>query len=575
MEQRPTAMIGALLGVLLAFPITAIFYLAESTANLPFLPADLMNWLIPFIPGDLITFGINLMVDIILALDLGREDVVAKFFETLTASAIFIGLLAGLAFVYRVYIFDFVKDRLPSPLGGVLVALVLALPLAIISDVELTGDNPFYSGRSLALRSAWNIALVLLWGALMHLAIERYMNLKDSVPENKDLKSTSSATSMDEVPSTRPLPAEIVDVPSNRPMVQKLSRRRFLVQVGGTSAAVTVIGAGLGSLLEESEAIIAAEQQDFSFQNFPNQGASVEPAPGTRPEYTPLEDHYRIDINSASPPEVDADTWRLQITGLVVAPTEFTLDQIRNDFDSMNQYVTLSCISNRIGGSLISTIGWTGVSMQDILDVVRPREDATHIRITSADGFWEYIALDLIREDRRVMLCYAWDEKLLLQKHGFPLRIYIPDRYGMKQPKWIVEMEFVNEWDEGYWVERGWSREALVQTTSVIDTVAVNEAYTDENGQSYIPVGGIAYSGDKGISKVEISLNDGEWVEAELRTPLSETTWVIWRYDWPLQEGEQRFAVRCYDGSGGLQVTEQRRNKPNGATGTHTFEASV
>lgn len=562
---------NALLAALCGLPIAAIFYLGESVAELPFLPADFMNWLIPFIPGDLITFGISTMVDLIIFLGLGREDVVAKLFESVMAGAILVGILGGVGALMGEILHSKRARQLPSPLVGLLLGIAVAIPLAIISDDQLTGDNPFYSGQDLATRTAWVLGIVGLWGMITQLVMMRSPEATAETTEQAETPTVPLPDTTD-TPPTRPAEQAFnpITVPVTRASVQKLSRRQFLIQVGGTTAAITVIGAGLGEWLQKDPEIIAADQADFSFLTFPNANARVMPAPGTRPEYTPIENHYRIDINSSSPPSIDGDAWRLTIDGLVANPTRYQLSQLQNDFTPMNQYVTISCISNRIGGSLIGTTGWTGVSMQDILDEVQPSPEATHIRITSADGFWEFIELDLIREDPRVMLCYAWNEELLREKHGFPLRIYIPDRYGMKQPKWITELEFVDAWGQGYWVERGWSAQAIVQTTSVVDTVAVNDRF-EVDGQTYIPVGGIAYAGARGISKVEVRVDDGEWTEAQLRTPLSDLTWVVWRYDWLLQAGEHTFEVRCYDETGTLQVEEVRANKPSGATGIHSL----
>lgn len=560
-----------LLAALVGLPVAAFFYLGESVAELPFLPADFMNWIIPFIPGDLITFGISTMVDLIIFLGLGREDVVAKLFESLMA----VGIFAGILGVVGVAIGEALRSKrlksLPTPVLGFFVGAIVAIPLAIISDNQLTGDNPFYSGPDFAIRTAWIVGMLGLWGMIAQVILIRGHGAEAVTTAIQQPIPTNEATAA--VLESAPVSNPIV-VPITRASVQKINRRQFLIQVGGTTAAFTVIGAGLGELLREREAIVAADQVNFSFLNFPNANASVLPAFGTRPEYTPIEDHYRIDINTSGPPSVDGEAWRLTIKGLVENPTEYTLQQLQNDFSPLNQYVTISCISNRIGGSLIGTTGWTGVSLQDVLDEVRPSPEATHIRITSADGFWEYVDLDVIREDRRVMLCYAWNEELLREKHGFPLRIYIPDRYGMKQPKWITELEFVDSWGRGYWVERGWSPQALVQATSVVDTVAVNNRF-EQDGQTFIPVGGIAYAGARGISKVEVRVDGRDWVEAQLRQPLSELTWTLWRYDWPLEAGDHTFEVRCYDGEGTLQIEETRANKPNGATGIHALSQSI
>jgi hypothetical protein len=142
----------------------------------------------------------------------------------------------------------------------------------------------------------------------------------------------------------------------------------------------------------------------------------------------------------------------------------------------------------------------------------------------------------------------------------------------MKQPKWITGIEVIDEYREGYWVERGWDEIAQVKATSVIDTVAV-DAIIAEGSQRSVPVGGIAFSGARGISKVEVRVDGGPWEPAQLRSPLSETTWVIWRYEWPFEAGEHTFEVRCTEGDGTPQIEESSKSRPSGATGIHSRDA--
>jgi hypothetical protein len=184
------------------------------------------------------------------------------------------------------------------------------------------------------------------------------------------------------------------------------------------------------------------------------------------------------------------------------------------------------------------------------------------------------VDIESIMNDARIMLTYAWDGQPLTEGHGFPLRIYIPDYFGMKQPKWITRIEVVADYEEGYWVRRGWDEVARMRATSVIDTVAVDAIY-EENGVMLVPIGGIAHAGARGIAKVEVQVDEGEWVEAALRAPLSETTWVIWRYDWPFTEGRHTFAVRCTESSGAPQIEDSAPPRPSGATGIHTRSAAV
>ncbi|MBZ0294276.1 MAG: molybdopterin-dependent oxidoreductase, partial [Anaerolineae bacterium] len=290
------------------------------------------------------------------------------------------------------------------------------------------------------------------------------------------------------------------------------------------------------------------------------------------PEYTPVEDHYRIDISSR-PPEIDGASYMLPITGLVDNPLELNLDDLRA-YESQDQYVTLACISNRLGGDLTSTTKWTGVSLQKVMADLGLQENARYLRIYSADGFDETLSIELINEDERIMLAYDWDNSPLPIRNGYPLRVYIPDRYGMKQPKWITEIEVVENYDEGYWVRRGWDEIAQMRTTSVVDTIAT-DSIIRRDGEFYVPVGGIAHAGAREISKVEVQVDEGEWEEAMLRTPLSETTWVIWRYEWQFTEGSHTFRVRAYDGTGTLQITESNSPHPSGATGIDSMTATL
>jgi len=300
----------------------------------------------------------------------------------------------------------------------------------------------------------------------------------------------------------------------------------------------------------------------------PNANAAVRPAPGTRPEFTPLERHYRIDINTI-PPAVDGRQWRLKVNGLVEKPVALTLEDLRR-YAPMHQFITLSCISNPVGGDLIGTQRWTGVSLQRLLPDLQLKPGATHLKIRSADRFYEVVALDAIKADERIMLAYEWDGVPLMREHGFPLRIYIPNVHGMKQPKWIESIEAIDHWEPGFWVERGWNKVAQMHATSVIDTVAVDMTIIGADRRKLVPVGGIAHAGARGISKVEVQVDGGRWEQAELRTPLSQLTWVIWKYDWPFQSGKHTFTVRCYDGNGTPQIATPSPPAPNGATGLHS-----
>ena len=434
---------------------------------------------------------------------------------------------------------------------GLLFGAIVGVPAALMT-VSIT-----QSSASLILVFAWLVALFLAWGFASVWVARRLVLSTSTVYESEDGDSS----------------------------VVVYGRRQFLIRMGAATAAVTVAGVGLGRVLSMSDQTRLEEDLAAAGGNMPGSAAMVElpneddpvkPALGTRPEYTQVRDHYKVFIRS-EPTLIDGATWTLPIVGMVNAPTEFTLDDLMNNYEPRSEFVTLSCISNSVGGDLISTTYWTGVSLQDILRDVQPTEEARYLDITSGDGFYETVALDLIESDPRIMLAYAWDGRPIPFDHGFPLRVWIPDRYGMKQPKWITGIEVVSESGvrDGYWVERGWDEIARVHATSVVDTVAV-DSIMGEGDERLVPIGGIAYAGARGVGRVEVRVDgDGPWHEARLRSPLSDTTWVIWRYDWPFEAGRHTFEVRAVESNGTPQTEEINPARPSGATGIYSREASL
>ena len=536
---------GALVGVLLTAPLIALMYLGKELVGLPFVPFDLFDWATRVLPGWLVTFGIDLMIDTMLLLGISVPDA-AKAAERLISiiQLLAIGVVAGVVFFAIMRL----RSSRPDRQVGLVAGAILGLPMIAIS-IAIGGSE-----REPILSILWLLALFLVWGVALR---EGYIRL--GVVRDEDAAPEAPAAS-----------------------VRVLDRRQFLIRMGGATATITVASTALGSLLaaaarreldEELGATMAHEIQASTGAPFPNAGDPLMPAPGTRPEYTPLKDHYKVFIR-VEPTIIDGETWTLPIMGAVENPMTLTLDDIRNNYDSHSQFVTISCISGRIGTDLISTTHWTGARLQDILEDVKPTDKARYLYITSGDGFYETVDLDLIASDERIMLAYDWDGNPIPLDHGFPLRIWLPDRFGMKQPKWITGIEVAEEYKDGYWVERGWSKEAIVKATSVIDTVAAHAAY-ERDGQTLVPVGGIAFAGARGISKVEVRVDGGPWQEAMLRMPLSETTWVIWRFDWPFQSGRHEFEVRCAELDGTPQIEEEQGNRPNGATGIHSKSARL
>jgi DMSO/TMAO reductase YedYZ molybdopterin-dependent catalytic subunit len=518
---------GALIGLILTVPLSAVLYAAYRRAGLPFLPFNLFDWGTRHLPGRVLAFGIGSMVRAIRVLRIGDTAATAKLAEQ--AMAVLGFLVAGT--VVGAVFFVTARRRM-APVAGLATGGVLAIGAVLVSrSSEITATaNP-------AAGALWILVTLTAWGAALGWAY------RHTVHDARD---------------EGPAPVS--------------GRRRFVLQLGGAAAAVSILGRALGRGTEgRGEASRLAEAPWSASHPLPNAGAAVQPAPGTRAEFTPLAQHYRIDINT-TPPQVQEASWRLRWTGLVARPLAWTLDDIRSR-PAMHQFITLSCISNEVGGDLIGTTRWTGVSLRQLLPELGLLPSATHLKIRSADGFYEVVALDTIRGDDRVMLAYAWDGLPLAAAHGFPLRIYIPDRYGMKQPKWIESIEAIDRWEPGFWVARGWDREARMKATSAIDAIATDMMIGQPGAGLRVPIGGFAHAGVRGISRVQVRVDGGPWQEAALRTPLSGQTWVMWRYDWPMQKGKHTFTVRCFEGDGTAQIEQEAPPEPSGATGLYSRSA--
>jgi DMSO/TMAO reductase YedYZ molybdopterin-dependent catalytic subunit len=567
---------GALVGGMITAALMGVMYLGQQLAGLPFVPYDVFNWVARELPGNLLTFGIDLMIDTLLLLGISVVDT-AKAAERAMAIIGFFagGVLAGALFFAVMKARGAKGDRF----SGLVIAAVFGLPaIAISTAISQSPINPF-------LRILWLSALFLAWGLSLSWAYRRLQAIEEaaataamSAPVTADAESAAEAGEAEAAATVVAATA----AEETAATVERIDRRQFLIRLGASTATITVVGAGLGAVLATAErrrqeealaATMAHDSEASSDTPFPNSDDPVVPVAGTRPEYTPIKDFYKVFLQT-EPTIIDGATWVLPIVGLVDNPLMLTIDDLRDNYEERHQYATLTCISGRVGTGLISTTRWSGCSVQDVLADAGLRPEARYLIINSGDGFFETVDLSLIENDERIMFCYGWDGNSLPEDHGYPLRIWIPDRYGMKQPKWITGIEVTDEYQDGYWVERNWSKEAIVKATSVIDTVAL-QATAGEGEPQQILVGGIAYAGDRGISKVEVRVDSGPWEEAQLRSPLSEATWVIWRYEMPYEPGDHTFEVRCAEGDGTPQIEEASGARPDGSSGIHSYEASL
>jgi DMSO/TMAO reductase YedYZ molybdopterin-dependent catalytic subunit len=307
-------------------------------------------------------------------------------------------------------------------------------------------------------------------------------------------------------------------------------------------------------------------------------------APLVASEVTPNEKFYRIDTNIIVP-TVDANSWRLNIRGLIKnGPLQFTYDELKA-MPSTSEFATLECISNKIDGDLISTAYWKGVSLKSILDKAQVLPEAIYIAFRCSDGYDVGIPIDRGLMDGTI-LAYEMNGVPLPAEHGFPVRAIVPGLYGMMNAKWITDIELVDRVYEGFWQRRGWANNAKHQTHSKIafpgDALRnrFEELSTTTNATaigSKSPIAGIAFAGDRGISKVEVSTDGGNtWQSASIKDPLSSNSWVLWALDWiPQNKGKYNIVVRATDKAGSIQTAEIRDNYPNGSTGYHSVEETV
>ena len=299
-------------------------------------------------------------------------------------------------------------------------------------------------------------------------------------------------------------------------------------------------------------------------------------------EITSTDLFYRVDINPI-PPTVDVNSWRLEIKGLVSQPLTINYEEL-TAMPSVQQIATLECISNKIGNDLIGTAIWNGIRLKDLLEKSEVKPDARYIVFRCADGYDVGIPLERGFQEGSI-LAYGMNGETLTTKHGYPVRAIIPGLYGMMNPKWITEIELVGEIYEGYWQKKGWANNAQYNTHSFIvipgnDPVrkvfrnlgALNIVVGEE-----IPIAGVAFAGDRGISKVEVSSDGGAtWKEARIKDPLSPYTWVLWATELNVtMRGNYKIIVRATDKTGKIQTAEVRDPFPNGAMGYHVVNAQA
>jgi len=339
--------------------------------------------------------------------------------------------------------------------------------------------------------------------------------------------------------------------------------------------------AGLGALA--LPAIWSAGYVGREVQDLREKGVSPEPRARTEPgegafafagmpqEITPTDEFYVVSKNFQDP-SVNTSEWTLEVGGLVANPTTLSYSDVVAR-ESVEFVSTLECISNSIGGKYISTATWRGFPLAELLREAELQDGIVDIELHAADGYVESIPLaEALAED--TMIVTSMNGEPLTDGHGAPARLIVPGIFGMKNVKWLTKVIAVDEDIKGYWQERGWSDPAPVVTMSKVST---------PRGGNDLPVGqpfnvgGVAFAGDRGIDRVEVSFDGGvTWQDAALSEPLSSLAWRLWAIEHvPDQTGDLRITVRATDGTGEVQTSDERDALPDGATGYHEIRVQV
>ncbi len=362
-----------------------------------------------------------------------------------------------------------------------------------------------------------------------------------------------------------------------------LTRRAL---IGQSLAAVGLLGAGIGLWEALTSGLGAAfgaapargTQPALSLGSIPDR-ITPPPTPiygpwtqvaGQTTELTSAADFYYVSKNLASDPSLSVGSWKLSVSGMVDRPFSLTYDQLRA-LPQVSQYHTLECISNEVGGALISNGEFVGVRLADVLNTAGIQPGASQMTFVAADGYSDSLHLAQALDDRSLIV-YLLDGAPLPHAHGFPARLLIPGLYGMKNGKWLTGLSLGSGSYQGYWEQRGWTSEAVVKLMSRIDTPHDGDLLVARPTS----IAGIAYSGAQGISRVDVSVDGGRsWNPANLRKPLGALSWTLWEYPWRPTTGQYIIVARAIDLAGYVQKPHIAPPLPDGSSGYHAISVTV
>lgn len=354
------------------------------------------------------------------------------------------------------------------------------------------------------------------------------------------------------------------------------SRRRFLIVSTGIIGGAAVAG-GFGRALiyaQHPAGIVTTSRLPTPRQRVPvltaDQSLGV---PGITQLVVPNSEFYRIDT-ALLVPRINVETWSLHVRGMVDRTLTITYDELLA-MPLFEQYVTLACVSNEVGGHLVGNMLWTGVRLKHVLEMAGVHARATQIVGRSVDEFWAgFPTAWAMAPAREPMIAVGMNGKPLPAEHGFPARLIVPGLFGyVSATKWLSSIELTTrEAVDGYWIPLGYAKDGPILTESRIDVPKSNQVLIA--GQ--VELAGVAWAPDRGISRVEARIDDGKWQEASISRPISPATWVQWALTWQANAGRHAIEVRATDGNGDVQ-TDRRTNAgaPDGARGHHRISVLV
>lgn len=351
-------------------------------------------------------------------------------------------------------------------------------------------------------------------------------------------------------------------------------RRRSLQALGllafGALAGVT------GNVLTRQRRSVAADRDTFALPKAgspaPRIPAEVQPAGVDLPSFiTPNADFYRIDT-ALRVPQLAREDWKLRIHGMVDREVTYTFAELA-DFEVVERPVTLTCVSNPVGGDLISNAMWTGYRVRDLLLGSGIHRDADMALSTSIDGFTAGTPIEALTDEREALLAIGMNGVPLPVEHGYPARLVVPGLYGfVSATKWVVDVE-VTRFDraEAYWTKLGWSARAPIKTQSRIDVPRAGARLSP----GPVTIGGVAWAQPRGVRSVEVRIDDGPWLPATLGAAYSNDTWRLWAFSWQATPGAHTVTARATDNTGAVQTEQEAPPAPDGATGWPSISVQV